>query len=418
MFAKSEYASKYTNEIRDILERLCRWSHGLGLESFEFVQVCDAIGANSLNEQISSECLLGSLEASKNELLYSIDHNLFTKKLRMALKLNASNPPAFKTIALLFSSSATECNNVALVNEIQQVLLELAIIYYPDDFKKYQTVFAKSVSWTLDQDIPMGRRFSFVSSTMDMFISYSILYEQCSKYKQTIEESERRNTQLLTAQSDNNQTRNDQIAFIAELEKKLSDRKHDINCLRGESDDLMLQLQSSNEKCKELEDIHKLSEHTISTLSEANQKLQSELLQRDTIINDLKEQYQQLLSSLHQEQNNNTEERKRLAVQFTEFKRRSMVEKAAVCEELAVSNLKLKQSTEEVSKLKVHFESMEGMLKKCQSEVHNLKCQLELRDEQLRQRRTEFVDVDRASMNSALSDLIDLISDRDEFVTI
>jgi peptidoglycan hydrolase CwlO-like protein len=118
------------------------------------------------------------------------------------------------------------------------------------------------------------------------------------------------------------------------------------------------------------------------------------------------------------------EERRKLANQFTEYKRRSMQEKAVISEELAVANLKIKQGNEEVGNLKKQLESIEALLKEHQSKVHELTCKLEQRDEQLKQRHTGFVEItsnkDDEMIDNGLCDLADLISDRsgDEFVSV
>lgn len=372
-----------------------------------------------VSENIATECLLGCLEPSKNELLYDVDANLYSKKLRMALRLSVTCPPAFKTIALLYAGSTSDSKNLALVHDIQQVLLELAIMYHSDEFRQYQALFAKTVSWTQSEDVHdmsiSGRRYSFINSTLDMFMNYSLLYEQCAKYKQLIDEYEQKTSQLIYSQSDLQQAHHGHVAAMAEVERKLSNRNHEFNCLRGEADDLALQLQASNEKCRTLVEDKKSLEARITTLSVQVEEKRAEITDAQAEVN-------RLSCMLLQEQQNNAEERRKLASQFTEYKRRSLVEKSALTEELAVANVKIKQSSEEITLTRHQLNSIESTLKGYQSEIHGLKCQLELREEQLRQRKTDFIQVDAVvvdeNMDNALSDLIDLISDREDFVNV
>lgn len=389
------------------------------MESHAFVRLLDK--SKNVPQWILRECLLGCLSVQENIILYELDPQLYNEKLAISLRVASQAPPPFKSLAVTISTCHDHPSKVS--DSIVGVCLELAIIHYPDDYLKYKDSLSKA--WLKRHktikckesdkhpDILSQCLFKLQKELHCLNREREALLSDNCALKERIELSEQ-------AALKNTQINSEQAALIGELESKLTGCSGQIQKLVTENNQMQIDLSSLKEDLDKRLNLDLDLQSTQVKLDQAvneNARLHSKYEQVCLELADKTAKLASLVSIHEQQAIDNCEERKKIASQFAEYKKRTMQEKLAASEELALATIKNKQLVDELSSLKELNSSTEQTVKEQQHMLHDLKCQLELKNEQLKQRSKgldEYVHLSDEGMdndcnNIASSSFIDLL---------
>lgn len=380
------------------------------------------------------EAYLSCINSEANRVLYCFDSRLYRKKCLMASSLGEMRVP-FKTLGLVIVSDDSPSPSAAAAIGYA---CELAFRQYPEECSEYRESFLNRLSRAQAIEIAMPSHASFrlpvnlASQLLEVKGSQEACSKRCQELEQLVSGLSAASVQNEARLGEQREVCDHQLMTITELEGRIKLLTVDNMGLQESLGTLASKLSETEGQLAEAEQRIDASGHAILTKQEEMCSMAALIEQQQKEMETLRTEGDGLKGQLLEETSRNTDEKKRIAGQFVDFKRKALQERGQLSEELAVTQVQLKQAAEELHVAKADLHGKEQEVRRLEAELQATRNALEQKEELLRRKHLEFEELisvpslDKEGQNttapsqSQMSCLIDFLSVReeDEFVSV